>query len=258
MNTRLVNTAADVLHAAMEQGRVTPAGLAYALESAQLLQSPETAAELARLRAGSADAAPLDGEQLALMRKRRTHCEAIRFETEDERPVHVWGPSQYPGREMCQRCTTERAWAEDTTADEVVLLAEVDRLRVRVAELEAERPTIAAARDAQIVEWLGKKSREYGTSNRESRDKAEAVWRMADKLSRGAVRPSSPIAPAGLSEIELRRTPSGSYRCTCGHWDNVHGPFCFAEVCECGSFTHPGPEHHDYRIGRDLPEIPHA
>ncbi|MFJ3170596.1 hypothetical protein ACIPJK_07400 [Streptomyces roseus] len=55
MNTRLVNTAADVLHAAMEQGRVTPAGLAYALESAQLLQSPETAAELARLRARVAE-----------------------------------------------------------------------------------------------------------------------------------------------------------------------------------------------------------
>ncbi|MGW2985425.1 hypothetical protein [Streptomyces goshikiensis] len=51
MNTRLVRAAEQVLHAAMQQGRVTAADLACALESAQLLQSPETAAELNRLRA---------------------------------------------------------------------------------------------------------------------------------------------------------------------------------------------------------------
>ncbi|WP_445524750.1 hypothetical protein [Streptomyces cyslabdanicus] len=45
MNTRLVNTAAKVIAAAMEQGKRIPATLAMALESAQLLQSPETVAE---------------------------------------------------------------------------------------------------------------------------------------------------------------------------------------------------------------------
>lgn len=50
MNTRLVNAAADVICAAQKLDR-TPAGIAFALESAQLLQSPETAAELAALRA---------------------------------------------------------------------------------------------------------------------------------------------------------------------------------------------------------------
>ncbi|MFJ9644976.1 hypothetical protein [Streptomyces sp. NPDC101206] len=50
MNTSLVTAAAGVIHAAMQQGKTLPADLAYALESAQLLQSPETAAELARLR----------------------------------------------------------------------------------------------------------------------------------------------------------------------------------------------------------------
>lgn len=49
MNTRLVNTAADVINAALMQNR-TAAGIALALESAQLLQSPETAKELERLR----------------------------------------------------------------------------------------------------------------------------------------------------------------------------------------------------------------
>lgn len=47
---------------------------------------------------------------------------------------------------------------------------------------------VIAERDAQIVTWLTKKSREYGGSNREKRAKAEAVACMASKLSRGAVR----------------------------------------------------------------------
>ncbi|GHF74166.1 hypothetical protein [Streptomyces thermodiastaticus] len=63
MHTRLVNAAADVISRAMQQGRTLPAALAVALDSAQLLQSPETVAELeaqrerhrARLVAAEAD-----------------------------------------------------------------------------------------------------------------------------------------------------------------------------------------------------------
>ncbi|WP_128977247.1 hypothetical protein [Streptomyces roseicoloratus] len=51
-----------------------------------------------------------------------------------------------------------------------------------------QRRTVIAERDAQIVAWLAKKAGEYGTSNRDSRTASEAVGRMADKLSRGAVR----------------------------------------------------------------------
>lgn len=42
VNTKAVNAAAGVIRAAVEQGR-TPAGVALALDSAQLLQTPETA-----------------------------------------------------------------------------------------------------------------------------------------------------------------------------------------------------------------------
>lgn len=49
MNTKRVNTAADVIHRALTQNR-TSAGIATALESAGLLMSPEKAAELERLR----------------------------------------------------------------------------------------------------------------------------------------------------------------------------------------------------------------
>lgn len=46
MNTKLINSAADVIHRAQSNGRVTAAGLAAALDAAQLLQSPETVAEV--------------------------------------------------------------------------------------------------------------------------------------------------------------------------------------------------------------------
>ncbi|WP_460071138.1 hypothetical protein [Streptomyces sp. YKOK-I1] len=49
MNTQLVNSAAGVILAALTQNR-TAAGIALALESAQLLMTPETAAELKRLQ----------------------------------------------------------------------------------------------------------------------------------------------------------------------------------------------------------------
>ncbi|MFF7130047.1 hypothetical protein [Streptomyces sp. NPDC008240] len=55
MNTRRVNAAADVIARAMENGRQVPAAMAMALESAQMLMSPEQAAELEALRRKVAD-----------------------------------------------------------------------------------------------------------------------------------------------------------------------------------------------------------
>lgn len=50
MNTKLINSAAGVINAALTQNR-TAAGIALALDSAGMLMTPETAAELAGLRA---------------------------------------------------------------------------------------------------------------------------------------------------------------------------------------------------------------
>jgi hypothetical protein len=50
MNARALNALAGVIAAAMRQDR-TPMGIALAIESAGLLQSPESAAELVALRA---------------------------------------------------------------------------------------------------------------------------------------------------------------------------------------------------------------
>lgn len=106
--------------------------------------------------AGPAPLMPGVDPRVELIRRERTHCEAAQFESEDERPLHVWGPSQYPKREMCQRCTVTREWAEDSEATDVVLLAEVDRLRSEVASLNeslssaAVRMRADAARIAEL------------------------------------------------------------------------------------------------------------
>ncbi|MFD5509168.1 hypothetical protein ACFWIB_15505 [Streptomyces sp. NPDC127051] len=190
MNTSLVNTAAGVIHAAMEQGRSLPQALAYALESAQLLQSPESAAELYRLREQLREALAGAGVADELYREWMR-----RAETAEARVAEL----------EAERHSTNEALSDAAE--------QLRRDRDRIATLEAERTGLVADRDAQIVEWLGKKAREYGYSNAEKRAKADAVARMADKLSRGAV-----------------RRP---------HEDGYVSPL-----------------DHDYRFGRDLPEMP--
>ncbi|MFG2826045.1 hypothetical protein ACGFWI_00955 [Streptomyces sp. NPDC048434] len=54
MNARMVSQASDLICRTMKT-RVTPAGIAAALDAAGMLQSPETAAELERLRARVAE-----------------------------------------------------------------------------------------------------------------------------------------------------------------------------------------------------------
>lgn len=51
------------------------------------------------------------------------------------------------------------------------------------------RVEVIASRDAQIIAWLEKKADEEGTHNKGARMRAAVIRRMADKLSRGAVRP---------------------------------------------------------------------
>jgi chromosome segregation ATPase len=55
VNTKLVNSAAGVIFAAQKNGYTTATGWAAALDSAQMLQSPESAAELDALRARVAE-----------------------------------------------------------------------------------------------------------------------------------------------------------------------------------------------------------
>ncbi|MEU9947033.1 hypothetical protein [Streptomyces sp. NPDC047939] len=64
--------------------------------------------------------------------------------------------------------------------------------------LDAYRAEVIAERDAQIIAWLEKKAREEGRSNKERRTRGDAIARMADKLSRGAVRPPLSTGPDAI------------------------------------------------------------
>lgn len=127
---------------------------------------------------------------------------------------------------------------------------------------------------APVVEWLLNRVDEL-------EQQLAAKARASDEDPIAYVLPET---AGGLTAQELALTPDGTYRCKCGHWDNVHGPFCFAAVCNCGKFTlatvgekatprvpglrelvagqraavedpHDSPLHHNYLKGRDLPEV---
>ncbi|HET6634405.1 MAG TPA: hypothetical protein VFH77_05190 [Streptomyces sp.] len=89
MRTRLVNTAADVIHRALQRCE-TSAGIAIALDSAGLLMSPETAAELAVLRE---DIATADQDVVEAQRHNDATCEAAQA-LDRVRAVHerIGGP----------------------------------------------------------------------------------------------------------------------------------------------------------------------
>ncbi|MEU8740553.1 hypothetical protein [Streptomyces halstedii] len=72
--------------------------------------------------------------------------------------------------------------------------------------VDAYRLEAIADRDAQIIEWLEKKAREEGTSNKERRTRADVLARMADKLSRGAVRPPPSKGPDPKPEADFTLT----------------------------------------------------
>ncbi|THA82774.1 hypothetical protein [Streptomyces sp. A0592] len=227
MNTKALNSLADLILRAQEQDR-TPMGIAIAVDAAGRHMSPETAAELVRLR-----------DRIAQL-----ETQTARVRTEDLTPGdRVWGNharfievGPYPhelesnpwntgtamritgvdfdGNPLVLDALASKEWVRDAPSELARLRTRIAELeserhvtnealsdaaealrvgRDRIAELEAERGAIVAGRDAQIIAWLGKKAGEYGTSNAEKRAKAEAVARTADKLSRGAVRPDAPL-----------------------------------------------------------------
>lgn len=68
MNTKLINSAAEVINAALTQNR-TSAGIALALDSVQMLLTPEIKAELEQLRARVAE---LESQREALAARLRS------------------------------------------------------------------------------------------------------------------------------------------------------------------------------------------
>ncbi|MEU7416765.1 hypothetical protein [Streptomyces antibioticus] len=255
----VVNTADGVC---WTRRTVTSGGIAlYAPEAVKTCPDfvMATLAELAEhVIVGAADALPmpvgtepqpLSADRLELIRRKRSHCEAAQFESDDERLPHVWGPSQYPNREMCQRCTVMREWAEDPEADEVVLLAEIDRLL-------AERHSTNEALDDAVQELREKEQREAAVTkfvaaraeyitairnchpdNGHDYDRwqghAAARRQLAELLGLPVAWPAEDAASVAKSADRLTQmlAPTQALRT-----DDEFGL------------------HHTYRVGRDLPE----
>jgi hypothetical protein len=220
VNTKRVNAAADVIARAMKDGRKFPAGVAVALESAQMLMSPEIATELEQLRtqvAGMANPprevllALYDGvapELHTTVEAAREFCDDIarvdahgkcwdwvvnedgvhvQFWThpDDDRPTGETSGTVTPivvrGDEPLSELEQLRRDVESNRVDgqrliraeqrraelEAVLdthrkddQAEIERLRNRVAELEAERHSTNEALDDAVQELRARREDE--------------------------------------------------------------------------------------------------
>lgn len=248
--------------------------IVFALGAAQLLQSPESAAELVRLRL-------LQNAQLAELSEAQIEAlsDAGNRALNDHYHEDLCLCSAWP--ESCVSSGDYFAGAWDTAAFGIGMAAvigtwesmrvpaeadELVRLRARVAELEAERVRLVADRDAQIIAWLGKKAHEYGYSNATKRAQADAVARMADKLRRGAVPPPEAAAAAELVRADHYKDAARLLEDTGQDDDAVN--FLDLQADAIREYAaerqapledpHDSPLHHTYRVGRDLPEAPHA
>lgn len=167
MNARLVNAAADVIARAKANGRQTPAGLATALDSAQLLQSPETAAELEQLRARvdeverkyTFDTAELK-RQLDAALARVAELEHKKRLEDRERVELLTGLE----RALAPFCVDAKAAAvaaaEVRHCEAEWLLRDAQRSQDRVTELEAERHSTNEALDDAVRELRARRDDE--------------------------------------------------------------------------------------------------
>ncbi|MFC9753016.1 hypothetical protein [Streptomyces sp. NPDC056921] len=167
----------------------------------------------------------------------------------------------------------------DLVAEVQLLTAERDGLRARVAELESAQSKTVADRDAQIIAWLVKKAGEYrGLPRSRQESAADAIARMADKISRGAVRGTETASPweravAGLNalvdeNIAFWIEPDGHISGPFGdehiEWDQKKSRWVLTHDDEDESAPapvedpHDSPLHHTYETGRDLPQLPGA
>lgn len=260
MNPRRVNAAAAVVLAAM-QTRQTAAGIAVALESACLLQSPESAAEMAKLRSDLEEmtrcrdnalralyrddvetdvdleetiAAPFygpgwDWDEADLMRVVREAVAAIR-------------PAFAKLAEECDGLRAERHSTNEALSDAA------EQLRVqrdRIAELEAAAAKVAVRqyRDQHGDIWEERADGECLQNVRLVNAEAphENGWYEAAET---VIRDFGPMTPLPVSEpvARLRTLLHPSEDSPVPPPRQVENP-------------HDSPLHHDYALGRDLPEV---
>jgi hypothetical protein len=236
IDSKLIDAAAGVLKAAMAQGNREAYSLAFALDSACMLQSPESAAEARQLRddiTGACLARYEEEQENARLRlawksareRAEAYGQAIQRHVADRDSWKGWA------KEAQAEVARLRVEAQSVQRLDEVATArgrEANRLMIRVAELEAERHS----------------------TNEALSDAAEQLRVQRDRIA----------------ELEAL-TPAPIQTCqTCG------AGYTYGEPCSVCAFhvlmeiaqkkqrqpedPHTSELHHTYEIGRDLPFIP--
>lgn len=171
MNARRVTAAAKVIAAALVGRDSSGAGIAAALEAAQLLQSPETAAEQLALREQYDQLDKISDEVMA---ERDAHSDAL------DRFALAVAPEEVIG----EHSSGNNPWAN--AFELVTPAAEVDALRARLAELTAASPWeravagLNALVDADVAFWIEPDGHISGPFSDEhiEWDQAASRWRL--------------------------------------------------------------------------------
>lgn len=216
MNAKRVNSAAGVIMAALQQNR-TAAGIALSLDSAQMLMTPETAAELERLR-----------NELAVS-EQRSERRRIAWRMARTRALSTGGAAD----RYAARAREVQTALQDMLADLLAARIERDAALDRVSELEAERHTTnEALADITVAERSADKLTALFAPTQVLREEPDGCPRnvingdVGDHFFKKGAFADSPV------------------RCT----------YCGAKKPEPLEDPHDGPLHHLDRVGRDLPE----
>jgi hypothetical protein len=244
VNTKRVNGAAGVILAALQQNR-TAAGIALALESAGLLMTPETAAEMKQLQDDVTGAclARWEEEQENARLRRAWQSARERAQAHSEGTLrHVADRDFWKGQ-----CQEAQAEAEKLRAQVAALLEERHRTnealsdaaealradRDRIAELEAERADAVDVSEtlyrALHDEMLAGSALYAALTMPTTPEQRQAAL---DRFTAVAQRHGQKHAPSEPDGITRRIAPTQALR----------------------EDAYVSPLHHDYRLGRDLPQ----
>lgn len=240
MNTKRVNAAAQVIFAAQKNGYITATGWAMALESAQLLQSPETAAEMERLRAN--ERAAVSDAEVAEASRERWRAAALTAEQERdalrarvaelEAERHVRNEALDDAVQELRR-RDEPAQAKPTLSPETAMIVAAGPLCSCIRFPAAHRADMHdenwQVRDVEAIPSEGWSQMKHAKCMRcgwVSKDS----WLQFDNW----------VVQTRIAEMHRHR------------WTDE----CLPDAGAAPSLEdpHDSPLHHRYRLGRDLPE----
>lgn len=245
---RALNAAAGVICAAWKAGRQTPMGVACALDSAGLVQSPEAAAEMARLREERQSTNAALAEVTLALRSAEADRDAWRGQRNDVFDTNVRLLARV------DELGEARLRAENETR---TVMRELTRLRARLGD-----GATRTVDEDPIAYALTEKAEEI----------AVAIERRGEAFLPG--HPVWPYVPvfAGIArgqEVPPRSRPCGREQST-GEPCPDHPRPAESEPRRAASVgrlrdllarqradaedPHDGPLHHKYAVGRDLPE----